>query len=129
MQPSPSKKWKYQRCGTPMYLLLSISLAPGDYVQVNRDVYKGNTCVPKFIPMSSDRQFPLIGLVAANETSTFKAFYICPCKLDPFICVLLLLYFAVQDLQKYTKTILECPESAQYAIVSCWYMIYKLFAN
>lgn len=84
-QPSASKKWKYHRCGIPMYLLLSTSLAPEDYVQVNRDVYKGVTCVPKLILMSSDRQYPLIGLVAANETSTFKAFYICPCKLGPFI--------------------------------------------
>lgn len=130
MTPSPSKKWKYQRCGTPMFLLLSISLAPGDYVQVNRDVYKGTTCgVPEFISMSSERQFPLIGLVAANETSTFKAFYICPCKLGPFICLLLLLYFVVQDMQKYTKIILECAEAAQYAIVSCWYIMHKLFAH
>ena len=84
-QPSSSKKWKYQRCGTPMYLLLFTSLAPEDYVQVNRDVYKGITCVPKLILMSNERKYPLIGLVAANETSTFQAFYICPCELGPFI--------------------------------------------
>lgn len=98
-------KWRIYPCPNyKMYLLLSTSLTPEDYIQLNRNVYHGSTCSPHpvYFEFTSSRTV-LVGLLDSNKSSSFIIGTICP---------------ASNDLLRLTKQLLECKEVAEYAMSS-----------